>query len=247
MIHAKPLQFLFVAFLMLLPVNAHADETLDRAEIEKIIREYLVENPEIMLEVQEALGRKQADELVARQAETIKQEQEMLFNSPYQIEFGNPDAAVTIVEFFDYNCGFCQRAMADMEQILESDSENVRFVLKEFPVLGEQSIEASRVSLAFAQLAPEKIGEFHTTLLSQDGIKDGEMALQLAVALGANEDEMRGEMEKPYIIDALTEVYRVAEDLGVTGTPSYIVGENVVFGAVGYEQLKQEIEKQQQQ
>lgn len=247
MIHTKPLKSLLVALLMLFPLNAYADDALDRAAIEKIIREYLVENPEIMLEVQEALGRKQAEELVARQAETIKQEQEMLFNSRYQIEFGNPDAPVTIVEFFDYNCGFCQRAMADMEQILESDSENVRFVLKEFPVLGEQSIEASRVSLAFAQLMPDKIGEFHTTLLSRDGVKDGDMALQLAVAMGADEEKMRGEMEKPYIIDALTEVYRVAEELGVTGTPSYIVGENVVFGAVGYEQLKQEIGNQQQQ
>lgn len=223
--------------------SSFAQSNLDREEIEIIVREYLLKHPEILLEVQDALNRKQEAELAERQVATIDQNTEAIYNSPYQIEFGDPNAEITIVEFFDYNCGFCQRALADMQRMLEND-KNVRFVLKEFPVLGEQSIDASRVSLAMSQLMPDKYPQFHVELLGLEGVKNGARAMQVAVDLGADEEKLLEEMEKPYIIDAMSEVYQIADGLGVTGTPSYIVGKSVVFGAVGYDQLKKELSAQ---
>lgn len=226
--------------------SSWAQERMTKEQVETIVREYLLKNPEIILEVQDALTRKQEGELADRQLATIRQNAEVLFSSPHQIEFGPENAEITIVEFFDYNCGFCQRAMADMQQILRDD-KNVRFVLKEFPVLGEQSIEASRVSLAMSKLMPDKYGKFHINLLGLPGLKNGENAIRTALNLGVNEDALRAEMEKPYIIDAMREVYELADGLGISGTPSYVVGEKVVFGAVGYDQLKEELNSQLQQ
>lgn len=222
---------------------AQAQQNLDRAEIEKIVREYLLSNPEIMLEVQSALEQKQQQQLSVQQREVIAQNQQTLFSGQGQIVFGDENAELTVVEFFDYNCSFCQRALADMQQIVETD-KNVRFVLKEFPVLGEASIEASRVSLAVSKLRPEIAGSFHVSLLGMNGLKDGARAKELALDMGVNEADLNAEMEKSHIIESITEVYGLAEGLGITGTPSYVVGDKVVFGAVGYDQLKQELASQ---
>lgn len=225
---------------LLFSTSLNAQETLNKAEIGKIIREYLLENPELMLEVQQALEAKQQNDLAITQKEIISSQKEELFSSDYQIEIGNPEAAITIVEFFDYNCGFCQRALTDMEIMLQSNTD-LKFVLKEFPVLGEESIEATRVSMAFSKLLPEKHAEFHTELLSLPGQKDGERAMQLAVKMGANKDKVLAEMENPKIIETIQKTYELANSLGITGTPSYVVGNEVVFGAVGHDQLENKI------
>jgi protein-disulfide isomerase len=234
----KSVFILLAGFLFCLPVNAQ--ESLDKAEIGKIIREYLLENPELMLEVQQALEAKQQGELAETQKEIIITQKEKLFSSNYQIEIGNAKADITIVEFFDYNCGFCQRALTDMEIMLKSN-DKLKFVMKEFPVLGEASIEASRVSMAFSKLLPKKHAEFHTELLSLPGQKDGERAMQLAVKMGAKQEEVLAEMENPAIIETIQETYELANSLGITGTPSYVVGNEVVFGAVGHDQLENKI------
>jgi len=222
----KSVTLLLAGFLFCAPIQAQ--ETLDKAEIGKIVREYLLENPELMLEVQQALEAKQQNELTITQQGIINSQKNQIFSSSYQIEIGNPEAEITIVEFFDYNCGFCQRALTDMEIMLQSNNK-LKFVLKEFPVLGEASIEATRVSMAFSKLVPEKHAEFHTELLSLPGQKDGDRAMQLAVKMGANQDEVLAEMENPAIIETIQETYELANSLGITGTPSYIVGNEVVF------------------
>ncbi len=243
--NAFRLALLGLGFGLLAQTYAQAQETMDRTQVEKIVREYLLENPEILFELQQALEDKQQAEIAANQQRTIAENQDAIYNGPFQIEFGNPDADVTVVEFFDYNCGFCQRAMADMQQILETD-DNVRFVLKEFPVLGEQSMEAARVSMAFSRLKPELHGEFHMQLLGTQGVKDAATAIAIATSLGADEAELIKGMENPEIVEAISQVYQLAEGLGVTGTPSYVVGKKVVFGAVGYEELKREMAASQE-
>ncbi|MDJ0615076.1 MAG: DsbA family protein [Rhizobiaceae bacterium] len=231
------------AFIMLTCSIANSQEVMNRAEVEKIVREYLLTNPQIMLEVQEALQRQQQEQLSQQQTDVIAQNQDALFSSEGQLVFGDEDAKLTVVEFFDYNCSFCQRALADMQQIVEAD-QNVRFVLKEFPVLGEASVEASRVSLAFTKLMPEKAGQFHIDLLAMPGLKDGDRARELAVDMGVDLASLNAEMEKSHIIESISETYGLAEGLGITGTPSYVVGSKVIFGAVGYDQLKQEMASQ---
>lgn len=222
---------------------AIAAEPLTEDSVRMIVREYLLEHPEILVEVQQALHAKQEAEMAERQRQTIEENSELLYNADYQITFGNDDAKTTVVEFFDYNCGYCQRAMADMQRFLEND-KNVRFVLKEFPVLGPPSMEASRVSMAFSKVMPEKYGEFHLALLNMSGIKNGERAMELAESLGADRADMTREMENPAIEETIQSIYRLADGLGISGTPSYVAGDEVVFGAVGYDQLKSTILKQ---
>jgi protein-disulfide isomerase len=234
----RPALFAAVAALGLtiLPAQAPALEASDKAEVETIIREYLLKNPELMLDVQKALEAKQAEARAANQAKTLAAMKDRIYSSANQIEIGAKDAPITIVEFFDYNCGFCQRALADMTKFADQDKD-VRFILKQFPVLGEASLEAHKVSLAFNRLMPEKAGQFHTELLGSQGRKDGAVAMALALKLGADEKALKAEMEKPEIMDAVREVYELADGLGITGTPSYVIGDEVVFGAVGYDQL----------
>lgn len=234
-----------VGFIFNFNNHASAQSTLERQEVEKIIREYLLENPELLYEVQQAYEAKQDLEVSAKQKEVLNTSREFLTASNYQIVFGNPNAAITIVEFFDYNCHFCQRAASDMQKIIEDD-KNIKFVLKEFPVLGQESLEASRISMAFSTIMPEKHAEFHLELLAMEGLKDGNRAMQLAVKYGASEDEITKLVEHPEIYDTIRQVYEVADGLGITGTPSYVVGDQVIFGAVGHEEILSAITQQTQ-
>lgn len=211
-------------------------QDINKEAVEKIIRSYLLENPELMLEVQAALEAKQAELVAARQTKTLVEMKEKIYNSKSQMIIGNPDAKITLVEFFDYNCGFCKRAMDDMDRIVK-ENKDVKFVMKEFPVLGEASMQAHRVSLALIQEYPEKYDVFHRTLLGATGGKDGARALQVAVELGADEATLKAAMDDPKLSNAIQEVYSIADGLGITGTPSYIIGDKVIFGAVGYDAL----------
>lgn len=216
------------------------EQKVNRTEIEEIIRSYLLENPEIMIEVQTALEAKQTALTAARQAKTLLDMNEKIYNSQHQMIIGDPDAKITVVEFFDYNCGFCKRAMDDMYRIVKENTD-VKFVMKEFPVLGENSLQAHRVSLALINKYPEKYDEFHKTLLGATGGKNGARAMEMAISLGADEAIMATEMNNPELTTAVQEVYEIADGLGITGTPSYIIGDKVVFGAVGYERLMPQI------
>lgn len=220
--------------------NESQAQEVNRAEIEKIIRSYLLENPELMLEVQEALAQKQEQLRIAKQSETLKSMNEQIFHSTNQMTIGDPNAKTTIVEFFDYNCGYCRRALSDMERIVK-ENPDVKFVMKEFPVLGDASNEAHQVSLAVIKSFPELYDAFHKRLLSTPGAKNGAKAMELAVELGADPAKLQALLGTKEISDAIQEVYAIADGLGITGTPSYVVGDEVVFGAVGYDRLMPKI------
>lgn len=216
--------------------SSAALDAADKPAIEKIIQEYLLSNPEILQQMQQLAKVKQEAAQTARQQQALVSKADIIYSSKNHVEIGKKDAKYTVVEFFDYNCPFCQRAMRDMEKILASNPD-VKFVIKEWPVLGQSSFEAHNVSLAFNSLMPEKYPEFHETLLALKGQKGEAKALEIAISMGADETQLRAEMKKPYIIETLRENNGIAEDLGITGTPSYIIGDEVVFGAVGVDQI----------
>ena len=234
---------LLVAVLLAVPAFSGfaKAETLDRPAVETIIREYLPENSQLILEVHQALAAKQEYLKHQQQLATLNENKELLYNSPNQMIIGDPAAAITVVEFFDYNCGFCKRALNDMTRIVE-ENPDVKFVMKEFPVLGEPSMEAHRISLALIKNNPELYDQFHRQLLNKEGRKDGQSALDLAVSLGADEDAIKTAANDPSIMEAVGEAYELADGLGITGTPSYVIGNEVVFGAVGYDRLMPKIE-----
>jgi protein-disulfide isomerase len=214
---------------------------LERTQIEAIVRDYLIANPEVMLEVQVALEEKQDADRRLAQSGAITDSSDLIFNAHYDGLVGNPAGDVTIVEFFDYNCGYCKRALTDMQELVADDAQ-LRFVVKEFPILGPDSKKAHVVSMAFRALAPEKYGEFHQALLGYPGRANEDSAIKVALSFGVDEASLREEMKNPDIDAAFNETYALANDLAITGTPSYVVGEEVVFGAQGRDLLAQKIE-----
>lgn len=212
----------------------------DRTAVEAIVRDYLVNNPEIMIEVQQALETRQMESQRLVQTEIIREHRNRIFNADHDAVIGNPEGSVTIVEFFDYNCGYCKRALADMDALV-ADDPDLRFVLKEFPILGPDSQRAHIVSMAFHQLLPENYDAFHRDLLSSEARVTEDEAVLVAIRHGADEAALRQEMENPAIIAAFQETYELADQLAITGTPSYVVGDEVVFGAMGRHVLAEKI------
>lgn len=220
-----------------------AGETLsdaDRAQIEGVVREYILKNPELIEEALVILEAKRKAEEAAKRKEMLSKNGEMLFNSTRQVVLGNPEGDVTVVEFFDYNCGVCRRAFNDMQRILKEDG-NVRFVLKEFPILGRGSNEAARVAIALNLTAPEKYGEFHNLMFSQRGTANEARALATVEKLGVDMAALRANMNAPEVIATVEEVYALANGLGLNGTPSYVIGDEVYGGLIGHAKMKSAI------
>lgn len=211
-----------------------------RGDVEAIVRDYLLANPDILVEMQAALDVRERENQRLAQVDAIRGAADDIFNAAHDGIVGNPEGSVTIVEFFDYNCGFCKRAMEDMEAMV-ADDPDLRFVLKEFPILGPDLQKAHVVSMAFRNLMPGKYGDFHRALLG-GGRATEEAAIAAALAQGADEAALREEMKNPAIQAAFEQTYDLANKLAVTGTPSYVVGGEVVFGAQGQDLLKEKVE-----
>ncbi|PZN25935.1 MAG: disulfide bond formation protein DsbA [Proteobacteria bacterium] len=213
-----------------------------RAEIEAIIKDYLLKNPELLQDVMQELEKRQVLAESEKAKSAIAANKEAIFNSPRQVTLGNPKGDVTMVEFFDYNCGYCKRAMADMMDLLKTDP-NLKVVLKEFPVLGEGSVQAAQVAAALSlqDKSGKKYLDFHQKLLSSRGQADKTRALAAAKEVGADMARLEKDMNGPEVRAALEESFKLAETLGLNGTPSYVINNDVVIGAVGLAALKERI------
>lgn len=227
---------LLIGMSMAVPLPAAALDDTQKQEFGAFIREYLLANPEIIEEMSQALEIKKEAESRVMAESAIANNKDAIFNAPEDIVLGNPAGDVTVVEFYDYNCGFCKRAMTDMIDLLDKDP-NVRFVLKEFPILGPDSMAAHRVAMSFRALAPEKYSEFHIKLLSADVRATESYAIEVAKGFGIEEAALRAGMDDPAIDQSIRQTYELANALGISGTPSFVVGNEAVFGAVGAETL----------
>ncbi|TYC58555.1 DsbA family protein [Rhodobacterales bacterium] len=232
------------ALVMSVSGGTAAAQDIDRSEIEKIVREYIVQNPEIIAEALTELDRREKAAEEAARRQTLAESADVLFNSSRQVVLGNPEGSVTLVEFFDYNCGYCKRAHGDMVKLIE-ENPDLKVVLKEFPVLGQGSVEAAQVAVAVNSVAPEKYGEFHEALLLSRGQANRASAIRAATDIGLDEDELEAAMKTDEAGQTIEEVYSLANRLGLTGTPSYVVGNDVVMGAVGYDELRAKLDAMQ--
>jgi protein-disulfide isomerase len=214
---------------------------LDRGAVETIVREYMLANPELLRDMAGALQAKEQAAQQERAKVAMVELKPKIFSSPLQMELGNPDGDVTLVEFFDYNCGFCRRALSDLNTLIERDPK-LKVVLKEYPVLGEESVQAARVAIAVHRKAPEKYAEFHRTLLGSEGQANGEAALKVAESLGLNAQELVAEANTPETEAYIRESRDLGQALGINGTPSYVVGENMLPGAIGFDALKEAVD-----
>ena len=225
------------------PASAQSFSEPQRTEIEKIIKEYLLAHPEVLQETMAELEKKQQVAEAEKARSAIKNHSDALFNSPRQVVLGNPQGDVTFVEFFDYNCGYCKRALSDMTTLLSNDPK-LKVVLKEFPVLGPGSVEAAQVAVAvrMQDKGGKKYFEFHQKLLGGRGQVDKAKALAVAKDVGLDMARLDKDMKSEEVSKTIEESMKLAEALGLNGTPSYVIGNDVVIGAVGLPALTQKIQ-----
>lgn len=239
--------FLVAATLMTasaaVPAQAQTFSADQRAEIGNIIKDYLLAHPEVMQDVMAELDKRQQAAEAEKHRAAVVDNKATLFNSTHQVVLGNPQGNITMVEFFDYNCGFCKRALPDMLTLLKTNS-NLKFVLKEFPVLGEGSVEAARVAVAARMqdtTGGKKYLEFHQKLLGGRGAADKMRALAVAKEVGFDMARIERDMGSDEVKKTIDEDMKLADALGVNGTPSYVVGDEVVVGAVGLDALREKL------
>ena len=226
------------------PVAAPAQSFTDtqRSDIEAIVKNYLIGHPEVLEEAMNELSKRQAADEAAKHEASVAKNADEIFNSPRGVTLGNKDGDVNFVEFFDYNCGYCKRAMADMLDLMKTDPK-LKVVLKEFPVLSEGSVEAAKVAVAVRMQDPsgKKYLDFHQKLLGGRGPADKARAMAAAKDAGLDTARIEKDMTNPEVKATIEENFKLAEAMGMNGTPSYVIGKQVVIGAVGLDGLKEKI------
>ncbi len=244
----RPLAVLAVMTLAFATVaEAHDDhaDPLDRAAVERIVHEYMQKNPDIFVnylldnpEIVEAAlmslrEKREAEERVRVQA-AIRDNGKALRAHPMSPVSGNPDGDVTVVEFFDYQCGYCKRALKTMEDLLETDA-NVRVVWKEFPILGEVSRAAAR-----AAMAADRQGlylAFHLELMREPELTIDKI-FEIAGKVGLDAERLLRDMAEPEIESYIGETRALAQELGINGTPAFVIGGELVGGVIGSKEMQ---------
>jgi protein-disulfide isomerase len=222
--------------------SAQSFNDAQRGEIQKIMKDYLLTHPEILEEVSAELTKRQAAAEAEKHAAAVTANANLIFNSPRGVTVGNKDGDVTFVEFFDYNCGYCKKAMTDMVEIMKDDPK-LKVVLKEFPVLGPGSVEAAQVAVAVRMQDPtgKKYLAFHQNLLSGRGQADKARSMAAAKEAGLDMARLEKDFSSPEVRATIEENFKLAESMGMNGTPSYVIGKQVIIGAVGIDALKEKI------
>ena len=237
------------AFAATAPATRAAEFDADqKKEIEKIVTDYLIENPDIIRQVfgilraQDQQREQEAQlERAEKAQEAIAENKDALFNADGQIVLGNPDGDVTLVEFLDYNCGYCKQAFGSMLDLVDTD-KNLRIVIKEWPVLGPQSLEAAVVAIAVSKEAPEKYWDFHKAMMTNRGTASKESALRVAEKLDISRKALEARYDDKSLLEPIEQNYQLAEALQLTGTPGYVIEDEVIPGYVPVDALKQKIE-----
>lgn len=232
---------LAMAGLTLAVLSAPASAQLspeEQVQIEDVVRNYLLENPEIIVEAIEIYQLREDQAEVDRQERAVSNLRDQLFNSDSPA-VGADDPEVILVEFMDYNCGYCRQSMDDINALLDT-TDGLRVVFKEIPILGPSSITAARAALAAREQG--LYFDLHNALMSHRGTLTDDGIFQIAGEVGADLDQLRVDMESAEVASELAANLELARSIGVRGTPAFVVGDRVIPGAVGLEALRDAVE-----
>lgn len=209
---------------------------LQKNDIRNTVREYLLENPTVIVEALEILQAQQQRTTQQHNSGAITANMDQLVNSRRDPFIGNPDASVTVVEFFDYQCPYCKRMAQDLAKIASEDPD-VKIIFKEFPVFGTESTLATRAALAAAKQG--KYLEFHLALMDLRGAPSETAVFRVASRLGLDLERLRRDMQSQSIETQIQTNYRLAQEIGVRGTPAFIVGDQLIPGAMDPDSMRQ--------
>ena len=209
----------------------------DRENLRIEIRAYLLENPEVLFEAIQILEARRDAQKRGADADLIAANGDAIFNDGYSWVGGNPDGDVTLVEFLDYRCGYCKKAHPEVKALLESDP-NIRLVVKEFPILGPESVAAGRMALAALRVDPSRFGELNDALMTFQGSLTEATAYQIAANAGYDIAALKQEAAGEVVGAMVNANYALARDLGLEGTPSFVVGKQIVRGYIPLEQMQ---------
>jgi protein-disulfide isomerase len=228
----------FAALFFLIP-SARAEMTPEqKAEIEALVKEYILNNGQVVIESVNKFQEKQEAEANKAAETTAKQLIESLKADKSVPVVGNPKGDVTVVEFFDFNCGYCKKAFEEIQSLMKDD-KNVKIVLYDMPILGPESMEASKWALAAEKQG--KYFEFHTALMNHAGGKDESALKQIAEDTGLDVEKMLKDKASPDIEAQINKHLMTAQSLGIQGTPGFLINEKVFRGYIPYDVMKDAI------
>lgn len=241
----KILNFLCVGFFAMACLSgaSNAQEALtpqQKTAIEALIRDTIRNNPEILVEALKKLEAREQQAEEEKVREVLKLERAALVRGTADLTSGNSKGDVTIVEFFDYRCGYCKQVTPQLEAALKADSK-IRVVFKEFPILGPDSKIATRAALAARK--QNKYSELHDALMSAKGALNEAQIFQIAADVGLDIKKLRSDMTDPAIETLIRANYELAEKLGIRGTPAFIIGDRLIPGAISQQQINALVEE----
>lgn len=232
----------FASLLSPVVAQDNAIDPDEREKIEQIVQDYLMENPEIIAIAIRELQRRQT---LARMGPAIEMYRGYLENDPNAPVIGNPEGDVTIVEFFDYRCGFCRRHFPEVMKLVKDDG-NIRFIPRQFPILDRDNENPVSYLASRAALAAQKQGkfeDFHIAAMTSEGSLTEDGIYAIAARVGLNVAKLKADMNDPLVIKNVQNTLAIGKDIGFTGTPGYIIGDDVVTGAEGYGRLLQAVNR----
>ncbi len=218
----------------------------ERAAFRDEVRAYLLENPEVIVEAMTVLQAREDEAAYQRDIQMLADNAEAIFNNPNDWVGGNPDGDITIVEFMDYRCKYCRQAFVETEELVKTDG-NIRFVLKEFPVLGPASVMAARFAISVRMLhGDDAYKAAHDAMMVLRAEVSEESLARLAADLGHDWDALWAKMNDPAVQAVLDETYALAEMMDINGTPAFVIDQTMVRGYVPLDGMRQIVEGQRQ-
>lgn len=229
-----------LAFGMALPAGAMDLKELtdeERAQFRAEVRSYLMENPQVIMDAVAQLQNQEAEAQAQADLNLVSDNAAAIFNDGYSFVGGNPEGDITLVEFLDYRCGYCKKAHTEVAKLLETDG-NIRLIVKEFPILGEQSVLASRFAVATKQVAGnDSYKALNDALMSFNGDVSVASLRRLASTFGLDADAIEARMNSDEVTREIAETRALAQALKISGTPTFVMQDELLRGYLPYDQM----------
>lgn len=229
------------AILLALPASAMDLTELtdaERAQFRAEVRAYLMENPEVIMEAVEGLQARDAAQQAQADASLVSDNAEAIFNDGYSWVGGNPDGDIVLVEFLDYRCGYCKKAHSEVAKLLETDG-NIKMIVKELPILGEQSVLASRFAVATKQIAgDDSYRALHDALMSFNGDMTLPALRRMGTTFGLDTDAIEAHMDSDEVTAEIAQTRALAQKLNISGTPTFVMHNELLRGYLPYDQMQ---------